>query len=428
MLRARSSHTTPSISRTQAQRFVRNGQVLVNGQVATKPSRRLNDGDVVHVPTKSEPLPAWLLSPVPESSPHPDLRVLFQDEHVLVVHKPAQMVTHPAPGNATGTLVNAALALTPLAPCTEQLDESACFRDNACSSDGETDVHSSFVTPSGSTAPADLPDPTNASGSSSCVDDSVDCTREHIARPGIVHRLDKGTSGVMVLAKTNDALKQLAKQFKEHTVRRWYTAICCGRVQHASRGFIDRPIMRDPGEKTRMTALNIAPRPKSTEHQDYSSIDSDAYWAALDESFLPRNARSAISWYIPLAWLGEATGNDSEAYAGVTLMRWQLGTGRTHQVRVHSKHIGHPLLGDAEYGGARKRAVSDLRACGLSKKSAERLIAELYRPALHAHLLEFTHPSTNQRLRFTSPPPDDFMSLLRSLGAPSDVLDQASTV
>lgn len=324
------------------------------------------------------------------------MHILFEDPHILVLHKPAHMVTHPAPGNPSNTLVNSALAVAELAPSIGS-DSSSANPSNPAA-----DYHSS-------------------SSSTNSVD-TADVSRPDVTRPGIVHRLDKGTSGVIVLAKSEIALSSLAAQFKEHSVRRWYIAISCGRLRQTERGFVEQPIMRDPRDRTRMTALDVSP---STMYKD-----EGLELAALDDSQLPQGARSAISWYTPLAWLQRQPAerrNDSgsAAGAGVTLMRWQLGTGRTHQVRVHAKHLGHPLLGDVEYGGARKRAVNDVRACGLQKKRAEALLERLGRPALHASLLEFAHPVTQRRMRFKQQPPEDFMEVLERLGAGENALEAA---
>jgi len=234
---------------------------------------------------------------LPEEIP---LSVLFEDADLIVVDKPPGLVVHPAPGHEGGTLVNALLAL--------------------------------------------CPDLAGVGG---------------VARPGIVHRLDKGTSGVMVAAKTDAAHNALARQFKEHTIGRVYLAAARGALSPA--GKVDKPLGRHPSERKK-----IAVRP---------------------------GGRRAVTDFRTLATRG-----------GLSLVELRPGTGRTHQLRVHLSSLGHPIAGDAAYGGG-------IKALALRDPAASRMARALARPALHAAELSFTHPRTGERLAFSAPPPPDIAPL-----------------
>ena len=222
------------------------------------------------------------------------LDILFNDPDVVVVNKPAGMVVHPAAGNHSGTLVNALLH--------------------------------------------HIKDLSGIGGE---------------IRPGIVHRLDKGTSGVMVIAKHDDAHRELARQFHDREVEKEYVALVWGLVQQRKR--INAAIGRDPKNRLKMT----------TRRDDRA-----------------RNAVTRVTWARDLH--------------GVTLLRIAILTGRTHQIRVHMSAIGHPIVGDALYGGVHKRVPHQFRA-----------LQRLTRPFLHAERLSFTHPRTQERLTFTAPIPPD---------------------
>ncbi len=230
----------------------------------------------------------------PEAIP---LSILHEDESVIVIDKPTGMVVHPAAGNWKGTLVHALLAHAPT------------FRDLG----GE--------------------------------------------RPGIVHRLDKGTSGVLVVAKTSQAHEALARQFKAHTVTRKYLALALGDARDAA-GSIRTPIGRHVADRKKMGVRT-------------------------------RKGREAVTHYRVL-----------ERYGDAMLLEVRLETGRTHQVRVHLAHIGHPVLGDRVYGGT--------RAMQLRGERIERVM-------LHAAVLGFTHPATGEYREFTSPPPEAFQEMLEEL-------------
>jgi 23S rRNA pseudouridine1911/1915/1917 synthase len=234
-------------------------------------------------------------SPVAEELP---LRILHEDPDLIVLDKPAGMVVHPAAGHSGGTLVNALLH--------------------------------------------HVKDLSGIGGE---------------LRPGIVHRLDRGTSGVMVVAKHDRAHQELSRQFADREVEKEYIALVWGVVQTGRR--IDAPIGRDPGHRQKMSTR-------------------------------ARRARSAVTRVTFARHL-----------KGVTLARVAIATGRTHQIRVHLSAIGHPIVGDSTYGGVHRRVLPNLRA-----------VQRLERPFLHAARLVFTHPADGRRLTFESPLPDDLQRVL----------------
>jgi 23S rRNA pseudouridine1911/1915/1917 synthase len=239
------------------------------------------------------------------------LEVLYQDSDVVVVNKPAGMVVHPAAGHGSGTLVNALLH--------------------------------------------HVKDLSGIGGE---------------LRPGIVHRLDKGTSGVMVIAKHDAAHQELARQFHDREVDKQYIALVWGLVQQRKR--IDVPIGRDPVHREKISTR-------------------------------ARRARSAVT---RVTWARQVP--------GATLLRVAIATGRTHQIRVHLSAIGHPIVGDALYGGVHRRVPHDLRA-----------VQRLARPFLHAERLAFTQPRTGEALVFTTPMPEDLRRVLEGIDpALLDMLDQ----
>lgn len=234
----------------------------------------------------------------PEDIPIP---VLYEDTDIVVVDKPAGMVVHPAAGHGSGTLVNALLHHV----------------DDLSGIGGEL-------------------------------------------RPGIVHRLDKGTSGVMVVAKHDAAHEALAGQFHDRQVDKEYIALVWGVVQAGRR--IDLPIGRDPKDRQKMSAR-------------------------------ARRARSAVTRI-----------TRAEHLRGVTLCHVAIATGRTHQIRVHLSAIGHPIVGDATYGGVKARVAQDLRP-----------VLHLERPFLHAARLAFAHPADGRSLSFEAPLPADLQRVLDDL-------------
>jgi 23S rRNA pseudouridine1911/1915/1917 synthase len=252
----------------------------------------------------------------PESIP---LNVVFEDANLIVIDKPAGLVVHPAAGNWTGTLANALVA-----HCGASLSGIG-----------------------------------------------------GVKRPGIVHRLDKDTSGLMVVAKTDRAHRALARQFAEHgggkALRRGYLAFVWGAPERP-RGTIDKPISRHPRVREKM-AVRTGGRAAVT------------HWEVL-ERYLGRDGTPVAS-----------------------LIGCRLETGRTHQIRVHLASIGHPLLGDEVYGGGFKTKANQLAA------EARSALEALGRQALHAYLLVVEHPSQGTNLEFRSELPDDLLRLRHSLGA-----------
>jgi 23S rRNA pseudouridine1911/1915/1917 synthase len=248
--------------------------------------------------------------PVPvDAAPRPEalaLPILYQDRDLIVVDKPAGMVVHPAAGHSTGTLVNALLHHV----------------DDLSGIGGEK-------------------------------------------RPGIVHRLDRGTSGLMVIAKHDAAHEELSRQFREREVDKEYVALVWGEVMAGRR--IDAPIGRDPSNRKKMAA---APGKRV------------------------RRSREAVTRIVRTEPFGRV----------LTLADVAIHTGRTHQIRVHLSAIGHPVVGDPLYGGVHRRVPGDIRA-----------VTHLDRPFLHAARLAFAHPGDRRRMEFASPLPGDLQRVIDEL-------------
>ena len=289
----------PDQSRSQIQQWIRNGQILVNNRkVKTGYLTRPDDRITLDAPS---PRPD---KPQPENIP---LDVLYEDDDLAVLIKPAGLVCHSGAGNRTGTLVNALL-----------------FR----------------------MGPIETGDP---------------------GRPGIVHRLDKLTSGLMVVAKNSWAHRRLSGQFKQREVTKEYLALVYG-CPTPRAGTIDMPIGRDP--------------------QDRKKISNRAH-----------KKRSAITHY-----------HQEKSLEYFSLLRVRLETGRTHQIRVHLAAVGHPIVGDALYGGNRGRSLpADWQAA----------VNKLHRPFLHACRLEFQHPRSGERLSFSAPLPTELDAWFRSIENPA---------
>ncbi len=274
------------LSRAQVRRLIDSGDIRISGE-RVKPAHRLRPGEQIEgqVP---EPVASEL---EPEAIP---LQIVYEDEDVIVVDKPAGLVVHPAAGVASGTLVNALL--------------HHCDRLSGVGG---------------------------------------------VRRPGIVHRLDRGTSGLLVVAKNDLAHRGLARQFKAHTTEREYLALVRGRPG-AQRGSVDAAIGRHPTDRKRFSTR-------------------------------VRSGRAAVTH-----WAVERRLRD------LTLLRVRLETGRTHQIRVHLASIGLPVVGDPLYGGGKKVA----REMGLERQ------------ALHAASLGFDHPRSGERLRFSSGLPEDLAGVI----------------
>jgi len=287
----------PTLSRERLKSLIRSGAVEAEGKAVRDPATKVRGEEALRLAVP-EPTPAHN-----EAQDIP-LTIVFEDEHLLVVDKPAGLVVHPAAGNFDGTLVNALLH-----HCAGQLSGIG-----------------------------------------------------GVARPGIVHRIDKDTSGLLVVAKTDVAHEGLAKQFAAHSIDRRYLALVNGSPR-GSEGTVDAPLARSATNRKKIAIVEGQRGKRAVTH-----------WKRL------QNLKDAA------------------------LLECRLETGRTHQVRVHLASLGHPLLGDPVYGR--------------SGKTHGKLLNELqfHRQALHAAELGFTHPVTRRRLSFSSPMPTDMQELFNALG------------
>ena len=283
----------PDLSRSRLKTLIEAGAATIDGGTVTEASAGVKPGQrlTIHVPATA---PAHTVA---EALP---LSIIYEDEWLLVIDKPAGMVVHPAPGNRSGTLVNALLA-----HCGDSLSGIG-----------------------------------------------------GVARPGIVHRLDKDTSGLMVVAKTDAAHAGLKAQFLDRSLSRTYWAFAAG-TPWPRRGTIDGPIGRSPRNRKKMAITS--------------------------------NGRPALTEYRTITTYGDRA----------SLLECSLKTGRTHQIRVHLASIHHPIIGDKLYGGGSKALAAD----GIA----------LPRQALHAKILSFNHPGTQQRVRFEVDLPKDMSALRRQL-------------
>ena len=302
-------------SRSRYKNLIKQGQVTLTKQenepkAINEPNHRVNPGETITItlPPPEDP------TPVGEDIP---LDIVFEDEHLIVVNKPAGMVVHPAAGNWTGTLVNALIH-----HCGDSLSGIGGVR-----------------------------------------------------RPGIVHRLDKETSGLLVVAKSDAAHKGLSEQFADHgrtgPLIRAYQALVWGKPER-TKGTIDTQIGRSQHNR-------------------------------LKQKVLQQGGRQAITHYRLL----EEFLSQGESIA--SLIECQLETGRTHQIRVHMAHIGHPLIGDPEYGQGFKSKLKKL------PDSLARHIEKRKRQALHAGTLGFSHPATGQELVFNREMPKDLANTIKAL-------------
>jgi 23S rRNA pseudouridine1911/1915/1917 synthase len=303
----------PALSRSRLKALILDGQVTVAARTIRDPAMAVKSGDTVTVAVP----PPEAAQPAGEPIP---LDVVYEDDDLIVIDKPAGLVVHPAAGHATGTLVNALIA-----HCGDSLSGIG-----------------------------------------------------GVKRPGIVHRLDKDTSGLMVVAKTDAAHRALSAQFADKTegpLERGYLALVWG-APGRPKGTIDAPLDRHP--------------------------------QARDKRAVRAGGRDAVThWQV----LERFAGPDGKPVA--SLLECRLETGRTHQIRVHLAHIGHPILGDATYGTGFKT-----KAARLDPK-ARAALAGLGRQALHAYLLAIEHPQTQKRLRFQSELPGDLRRLRDALAAES---------
>jgi 23S rRNA pseudouridine1911/1915/1917 synthase len=285
-----------SWSRARLQRLIEAEDVLVNGKPA-KPSYKLRAKDELEVELIAPVAASFAPEPIP-------IEIVYEDDTLVVVNKPAGLVVHPAAGIHSGTLANA------LAYHFQQLPDSGAG-----------------------------------------------------VRPGIVHRLDRDTSGLMVVAKTEAALEHISDQFRDRSVFKSYVALVHGRVSTDS-GRIDQPLARDRANRTRMAVV--------------------------------RGGRSALSLY-----------RVRQRFDRFTLLDVELKTGRTHQIRVHLAWLKHPVVGDETYGAGRDNTIQDARL--------RAQVRNLGRHFLHAEKLAFTHPKTNERVEFSTALPAALAELLKAL-------------
>ncbi|MTI16618.1 RluA family pseudouridine synthase [Rhodobacteraceae bacterium RKSG542] len=298
-------------SRNRLQALIKAGHVFIGGRKIVEPKTRVNEGETITL-TVPEAEPA---EPQAENIP---LDIVFEDEDLIVINKPAGLVVHPGAGNSTGTLVNAL-------------------------------IHHCGASLSGIGG---------------------------VKRPGIVHRLDKDTTGLLVVAKNDMAHNGLAAQFADHgrtgPLERAYKAIVWS-APSSLRGTVDANLARSTANRQKIAVVKTAGRHAIT------------HWQIL-ERFGPEDAEPVAS-----------------------LIECRLETGRTHQIRVHMSHIGHPLLGDMDYGAGYKSKFNRF------EEPLKSQVADFKRQALHAGLLAFEHPRTGEVMRFESELPEDFASILQSL-------------
>ncbi len=287
------SEQLPELSRSQIQKWIKSGEITINGQAAT-PKQKVYIGDIIAGEMQETTEAEYLPQPI-------DLDIIYQDEAVIVINKPAGLVVHPGAGNPDGTLLNGLLYRFP--------------------------------------------------------------KLKNIPRAGIVHRLDKDTSGIMVVAKTLEAQYHLVKQLQNRSVKRHYVALAVGEITGG--GTVEANIGRSGNDRLRMA---VTP-----------------------------GGKEAITHYQIL-----------ERFKGLTLIECQLETGRTHQIRVHMAHLRHPLVGDPLYGG-RNRIPK-----GLDAQTREKIL-NFPRQALHALELSFIHPQTEQEMHFETELPEDMLNLIKGL-------------
>ena len=328
-------------TRAKVQASIREGRVDVNGTTETRVSRPVSAGDVLVCRVRRPPP----LDILPEALP---LTVVYEDDALLVVDKAAGMVVHPAYGHRSGTLVNALLHF---------VGAGAIHIDESSADDGADE---------GETSAEDEDAPTGGLSAMTPVDIG-DGTRT--ARPGIVHRIDKDTSGLLVVAKTDLSHARLAAQFADHSIQREYMALVWG--------------VPTPGEQTVETELGRDLR--------------DRKKVAVVKAGTGKRAITHLRVV--------------ESFGDAALVAFHLETGRTHQIRVHARHIGHALIGDATYGGAEvpRRIVGSRRAM------FQNVLATLNRQALHAHLLGVRHPDGGAHVDWRSPLPADMADALARL-------------
>ncbi|MEJ6394003.1 RluA family pseudouridine synthase [Gymnodinialimonas sp. 2305UL16-5] len=311
---ARAVPEAEAISRSRLAKLIPAGAVAVNGAAVTDPKAKVVEGDEIAITVED----AVEVETQPEAIP---LDILFEDDDLIVVNKPAGMVVHPAPGSPSGTLVNALLHH---------------FGGKLSGVGGEK-------------------------------------------RPGIVHRIDKDTSGLLVVAKSDRAHHGLAAQFADHSMERAYMALCHGVPDPADPRLRGLRGVSFEGQVLKITTQLTRHR---TDRQRQAVVFSGG-----------RHAVTRV--------------RVEQAFGTVGLVTCRLETGRTHQIRVHMAHVGHALIGDQTYGGRRKVA---------EKITGSAALNAFPRQALHAATLGFLHPVSDAQMRFEAPLPDDLRTLMSALG------------
>lgn len=299
---------TENATRNKVQEAIKNGEVLVNGKTV-KPSYVILGNDLIEINLQRPDPPEVKAENIP-------LEIVYEDEYLLVVNKPAGMVTHPAYKNYSGTLVNALM------------HHSETLSHLHAEDDEEFDI----------------------------------------VRPGIVHRLDKDTSGLLVVAKDETSHQKLAKQFAAKTSEREYNAIVWGKFKQET-GTIDAPLGRSKSDRKKVAVV--------------------------------ADGKNAVTEYEMI-----------EQFDYLSFVKLHLRTGRTHQIRVHLSHIHHPVFGDETYGG-REIVISGIE--GKKKAEVKNLLEMMPRQALHAKKLGFIHPTTKKMMRFESELPGDMQKVLTFL-------------
>ncbi|MAW81687.1 MAG: RNA pseudouridine synthase [Parvularcula sp.] len=319
------------LTRTRLKALIEGGALTRGGEAFNDPSWKLREGEDYRlvIPPLEDP------APKPEAIP---LDVVYEDDDLIVLNKPAGMVVHPAPGAWSGTLVNALIH-----HCGDTLSGIGGAR-----------------------------------------------------RPGIVHRIDKDTSGLLVVAKHDAAHQGLSALFSSHDIERVYEAIAVG-APRPGVGTIDAPLGRKTHDRTKMTVVN------------------DWQYDEEEDDYVPKHgARHAVTHYKVIEAFGRARAK-LKGDALASLIECTLETGRTHQIRVHLASIGCPLIGDQSYG--RGPGLSGLKPGEPQADHAIETIRNFRRQALHAKVLGFAHPITGEMMRFERDAPEDFQELLAALRA-----------
>jgi 23S rRNA pseudouridine1911/1915/1917 synthase len=307
------NNAIPELSRSRIQQLIAEGQVLLNGATVAEGKMKIKQGDELSLNIPATEPSQILVEPIP-------LDIVFEDEHLLVINKPAGLTVHPAAGQPRGTLVNALL--------------------HHC---GDT-----------------------LSGIGG------------VERPGIVHRLDKDTSGLLVVAKHDKAHRHLSRQLEKRTLKRYYEAFVWGRLKYTE-GMIEAPVGRSPRDRKKMAVTS-------------KGKEAITHFTVKEEYTLPGHPAACI----------------------LSRVECELETGRTHQIRVHMNHIGHSLIGDPVYGG--KTAAARLRSYTVKVPGKVQEALYLFsRQALHAKKLIFIHPVTGHNMEFMSALPEDINILQQDI-------------